>query len=493
MKISDKTPCTFDVTLNRLRGLTTPEEARQTNSFHFGLIVPPSPFVVPRGWEWIHVAPFEGPSIIAALLKGLGYKVTLLDQREIVDPDDLKTKIQDFDAIGFSTFGDSYNYTEAAVRICKELRPNIPVILGGPLITSAPEVIMESTLADYAVIGEGELTLIELMDFLTRNEHAKNIHQINGLLWKSAEGKVMRNAGRAQITDLDAIPFQDFSVWDRFKGKDIPEIYLSYSRGCIANCTFCYRAFPELNAKSTLRVRRELEYYKKYNFKMAWWNDLTFVTDKKYVHDLMDVALPVHDFRWTAFSRVVGIDVPVLKHMKDRGLDLVLYGMESVSKTVLNNYKKGITQNAIVDAIYMNREAQVKVGGLFIVGGPHDNKETMKQLIDFCDEFKEVTRVKYLSAIPGTQDFANFLKNGKIKSTLDHLDWLSREQSVEEDIIQPGFVKFTDHLTHEELREIYVKINNKIEQRPYDYNNPDNIFLEKPDAKFYKRPILQAR
>src|ERR1700736_2749416 len=113
------------------------------------------------------------------------------------------------------------------------------------------------------------------------------------------------------MKDLDAIPFQDFSVWVSFKGRDIPEIYLSYLRGCIANCTFCYRAFPKLNVKSVERVRRELAHYKQYGFHMAWWNDLTFVTDKDYVHQLMDGALTVHDFRWTAFSRVVGIDVPV--------------------------------------------------------------------------------------------------------------------------------------------------------------------------------------
>lgn len=480
----------FDVTLNRLKNLPLPHEARQTSSLHFGLIVPPSPFVMPYGWEWAHTAPFEGPSMIAGLLKGLGYKVTLLDQREIYEPEDLKSKVMNFDMIGISTFGDSFNYLKKACEVIKEVRPDIPIVLGGPLITSHPLLIMENVKADYAVCGEGELTLTEFMDWFTKNSFAKPIEKINGLVYRNPAGKLVKNMDRAQIEDQDALPFQDFTVWDRFKQDNIiPEIFMSYSRGCVANCTFCYRAFPNLNAKSVERVRREIEYYKQFKFRFSWWSDLTYITDKDYTNKLTDNAWSAHDFRSVIFSRVNGIDVPVLKRMRDRGLDLVLYGMESVSKATLNAYHKGQTKNAIIDCININREAQVKIGGLFIIGAPTDTKEVMQETIDFCSEFKEITRVKYLSAITGTQDYHRFVKEGIIKDELAHLDWLSRERSVEEDIDQPGFIKFTPHLTHEELKEVYRKINGNIEKRPYDYRNPLNIYLDKPEAKFFKRPV----
>lgn len=480
----------FDVTLNRLKKLPLPHEAKQTSSLHFGLIVPPSPFVMPYGWEWAHTAPFEGPSMIAGLLKGLGYKVTLLDQREIYEPEDLKNKIANFDIIGISTFGDSFNYLRRACEVIKEARPNVPIILGGPLITSHPLFILKHVKADYAVLGEGELTLTEFMDYFTKNQHAKPLEQINGLAYRDPFGTPIKNAPRAQIEDQDALPFQDFSVWDRFKKDNvIPEIFMSYSRGCIADCTFCYRAFPKLNVKSPERVRKEIEYYSQFKFRFSWWSDLTYITDKDYTNRLTDEAWSAHDFRSVIFSRVTGIDVPVLKRMRDRGLDLVLYGMESVSKSTLNAYRKGQTKNAIIDCININREAQIKIGGLFIIGAPTDTKEVMQETVDFCQEFKEITRVKYLSAIPGTQDYHRFVKEGIIKDELAHLDWLSRERSVEEDIDQPGFIKFTPYLTNEELKETYRKINGNIEKRPYDYRNPLNIYLPKPEAKFFKRPV----
>ncbi|MBC7539734.1 MAG: cobalamin B12-binding domain-containing protein [Bacteriovorax sp.] len=481
----------FDPTLNRLLKLPRPHEAKQLSSLHFGLIVPPSPFVMPYGWEWANTAPFEGPSMIAGLLKGLGYKVTLLDQREIYEPEDLATKISDFDMIGISTWGDGFNYLRKACEVIKAVKPNVPIVLGGPLITSLPLVIMKHLKADYAICGEGELTLTEFMDWYTKNQFAKPIEKINGLVFRDPAGNLVKNTARAQIEDQDALPYQDFSVWDRFK-KDsiIPEIFMSYSRGCIANCTFCYRAFPNLNVKSVERVRQEIEYYaQQYKFRFVWWSDLTYITDKDYTNRLTDEAWSAHDFRSVVFSRVTGIDVPVLKRMRDRGLDLVLYGMESVSKATLSNYHKGTSKNAIIDCININREAQVKIGGLFIVGAPTDTREVLQETIDFCAEFKEITRVKYLSAITGTQDYFRFLKEGVIKDELTHLDWLSRERSVEEDILQPGFIKFTPHMTHEELREVYQKINGNIEKRPYDYRNPLNHYLPTPDAKFFKRPV----
>jgi hypothetical protein len=57
---------------------------------------------------------------------------------------------------------------------------------------------------------------------------------------------------------------------------------------------------------------------------------------------------------------------------------------------------------------------------------------------------------------------------------------------VEEDVDQPGFVKFTPHLTKNELRQIYHDINYRIEVRPYDYRSSENVYLEEAE-KFIKR------
>ena len=473
-------------TMRRVAELPLPHEATVQLQTAVGLIVPPSVFVVPRGWEWTHTAPFEGPSILASLIKGLGYSFRLFDQRDQFDPELLRGQTAGYDIIGISVWGDSFNYVRTVVALLKEENPSRPVVLGGPLATAIPQLLLETTQADFVVAGEGELTLTELLDHLTGNEFAMPQQEILGLSWRDGTGEIKSNPPRPQLTDLDIVPFQDFSVWERFQGKVIPELYLSYSRGCACNCTFCYRAFPKLSYKSVERVKKEVDYYAASGFQMAWWNDLTFVTDRSYVHRLMHTIFNDHSFRWTAFSRVTGLDEATLLLMKEKGLDIVLYGMESVSSAVLDGYRKGISRSAMIDTIQLHRKCGVKIGGLFIVGAPDDDRQGMEELIAFCNEFKEVTRVKYLSALPGTDFYRQCLQEGLIVDEVQHLEWLSEEQSVEEDIDHSGFVKFTSHLSKEELRSIYRDINYRIEVRPYNYRNQDNLFLEDGE-KFVKR------
>ncbi len=479
-------PVNSPETIARVAALPLPHQAVAVHDTSVALLVPPSVFVVPRGWEWAHTAPFEGPSILATLIRGLGYHFRLFDQREEFDPEHVRGLTGDFDIIGISVYGDSFNYVRDVVRILKEERPDRPVILGGPLATAIPQLLLETTQADFVVAGEGELTTIELLDFLTCNRFALPVHQIFGLTWRDESGHIKTNYPRPQLDDLDVIPFQDFSVWERFKGKAIPELYLSYSRGCPCNCTFCFRAFPELRYKSVERVKKEIDYYSSSGFKMAWWNDLNFVTDRAHVHRLMNTIFQNHSFRWTAFNRVTGMDEETLLLMKEKGLDLVLYGMESVSKSVLKDYHKGTSKNAMIDTIHLHRKCGVKIGGLFIIGAPADDQQSMTELVQFCDEFQEVTRVKYLSALPGTEFYRQCLRDGLIKDEVRHLEWLSEEQSVEEDVEHPGFVLFTTHLTKAELRQMYRDINYRIEVRPYDYSNEENLFLDEAE-KFQKR------
>lgn len=473
-------------TYKRLSNLPLPHEAKQTIEQNFALIVPPSPFVVPVGWEWTHTAPFEGPSVIASVVKGLGFGFKLIDQREDFNTENIRSKIKGFDFIGIATYEDSFPYQKRIIEIIKEENPAAIVILGGPLVTSVPELLMKNTKADFTVIGEGELTIIELLDYLSSSGDVLLLNEIMGLAWKDNSGNVFMNKPREQMKDLDAVPFQDLSVWDRFKDKDIAEIYLSTTRGCPHACSFCFRAMPKYREKSVENVRKEIEYLKKFNFKHAWINDLTFNVDDKRTHHLLDEAFTAYKFSWNSFNRVTNVNLEILKKMKDRGCDIILYGFEAISQEILNSYRKGITQNDMINAIMLTREAGIKVGGLFIIGAPEETKDSIEFIINFCKEFKEITRVKYLSALPGTPLYYQLIKDGYITDEIEHLDFLSREQSIEEDIDEKGFLFMAHNITKDQLREAYNTINERIEVRPYRYWEKGNTYLDSPE-KFQKR------
>jgi len=473
-------------TYTRLLKIAESVDFKKKHDIKIGIIVPPSPFVVPNGWEFVHRAPFEGPSIIAAILRGLGLDVVLLDQRENFDAEILKGgALKDLDIVAVVTYEDSFPFIKKVIEIAKQEDHMRSVILGGPLVTSVPQLIMNNTLADYGVIGEGELTIIELMDFIMKRRGAFAVKEIKGLAWKDSEGRVILNPRRLQMHNLDAIPLQDFSVWPHVQNTGIvPEIYMTSSRGCPGHCTFCFRTMPLLRYKSAARVRRELLYLKKYKYRFVWWNDLTFIDSKKRVHRLMDEAFKDIDFRWSCFTRADGVDLKILKHMRKHGCDIVMYGFESITKEILNYFRKKVSTHQIIKAITLTRKAGLKVGGLFIVGGPGETKESLKRTIDFCKKFKEITRVKYMSALPGTPLYYDAIKKNIIKNEIEHLYFLARERSVEEDKI----LNFTE-LPEKDLRQAYQEINQRIEMRPYEYWNPANYYLSEP-KKFQRRPII---
>ena len=473
-------------TYARLLKIAGAKDFKKKHNMKIGILVPPSCFVVPCGWEFVHRAPFEGPSVIAAVLKGMGFSVAVLDQREDFDPGALAGgPLKKVDILMVSTYEDSFPYIKRAIQIAKDEDSNRPVILGGPLVTSLPKLIMQNTLADFAVIGEGELTTIELFDHLIKNKMALALKDIRGLSWKNAQGGVVLNRRRMQMHNLDAVPFQDFSVWPSVqKTGVVPEIFMTSSRGCPGHCTFCFRAMPLLRYKSPLRVRRELLYLKRYKYRFAWWSDLTFIDSKPRVHKLLDQAFRGIDFRWSCFTRVDGLDLKILKHMRECNCDIVMYGFESITEKILDYFRKKVSRSQITRAILLTHQAGLKVGGLFIIGAPGETTASLKRTIAFCKRFKEVTRVKYMSALPGTPLYYDALRKGVIKNELEHLYFLAKERSVESD----QFLNFTG-LSARALRKAYRQINRQIEVRPYEYDNPDNQYLQRPQA-FKKRPLI---
>ncbi|MDD5560813.1 MAG: radical SAM protein [Candidatus Omnitrophica bacterium] len=477
----DNTP-----TYARLQRIALAKNFKKLHNIKVGIIVPPSCFVVPNGWEFVHRAPFEGPSVIAAVLKGLGLDVVLLDQRENFNPEFLAGgPLKHLDIVAVATYEDSFPFLKRVVEIAKKEENNRPVILGGPLVSSVPRLIMDNTLADYAVIGEGELTVIELFDFILKRRKALDANEIRGLAWRNSDGQVVINPRRAQIRNLDTVPFQDFSVWPHVQeSRVVPEIYMSSSRGCPGHCTFCFRAMPALRYKSPKRVHNELLHLKRFKYRFVWWNDLTFIDSKIRVHKLMTEAFEGIDFRWSCFTRVDGLDLKVLKAMMEHGCDIVMYGFESITKKVLGYFRKSVSKEQIIKAIMLTRKAGIKVGGLFIIGGPGETRASLKRTVDFCKKFKEVTRVKYMSAIPGTILYYDAVKKGIIKDELKHLYFLAKEQSVEDDEI----LSFTK-LPEQELRKVYHGINQLIEMRPYEYCNPVDHYLKEP-KNFKKRSLV---
>lgn len=97
------------------------------------LVVGPSPFTMPRGWEFFLTSPYEGVSYIATVLHNAGYPVKIIDVRYDKHPLESAHRqiLESCDVLGLATYEDCYPFLEQLIREVKHSRPRMPIIAGG--------------------------------------------------------------------------------------------------------------------------------------------------------------------------------------------------------------------------------------------------------------------------------------------------------------------------------------------------------------------------
>jgi anaerobic magnesium-protoporphyrin IX monomethyl ester cyclase len=420
MREQDLCPATTDPTLPR-----------------FTLVVGPSPFTMPRGWEFFLTSPYEGATYISSVLHNAGYPVRIVDVRYVVNP--LQAAFDQImegtDVLGLCTFEDNFPFCRELMSMVREAAPAIPIICGGSLVTSVPNVFMENTNCDIAVISEGEITILELMGHYAAGNWDIELPNIRGILYRAPDGLVRRTPPRGQMMDLDALPRMRLDLWPQSNGPMglQPQIITSYSRGCKMDCSFCYRTTPQVRAKSPAKLDADLEWLKsRYGVEFAFFVDLTFSSHRQQTVEVCDV-IKDHDLRWTCLTRCADMDEPRINAMRESGADIILYGVESLGSEVLREARKGNSENITVRAMRTTFEGGVRFGALLIVGLPNESEESLSHMVEFAEKYNHVTRVKYLSAMPGTTVYQQAVQSGLMRSEVDHLNWLSIEQALHED------------------------------------------------------------
>jgi anaerobic magnesium-protoporphyrin IX monomethyl ester cyclase len=117
-------------------------------------------------------------------------------------------------------------------------------------------------------------------------------------------------------------------------------------------------------------------------------------------------------------------------------------------------------------------DAGVRFGALLIVGLPNETEESLTHMIEFAEQYNHVTRVKYLSAMPGTTVYKQSIERGLMRSEVDHLNWLSIEQALHED----EFLNVTT-LPEQACRDAYKRIYDAYQPGPVmDFKHwPENF------------------
>lgn len=368
-----------------------------------------------------------GLMYVASSLRHSSFKVRILDCTFMRDLSEAEQAIRESDApyVGIHAMITLTRNAVALAKVAKSAGKT--VIYGGPDPSTAPEKYLKKGYGDYVVIGEGEKTVIELLEALNGVEMPLDVE---GLAFLSGDGSIITTPPRELERDLDSIhlPARDLIDNERYKhiwrtdhGYALTSVMTT--RGCPYGCFFCSEKLVfgrRYTIRSSNNVVEELEdIVRSHGYDRVWFADDIFPLRKERTLEICNEIINRGlRFMWSCLARADLVDEEALAAMRRAGCEIVFFGVESGSQRMLDAMNRMMTIEQILDGISAAKRVGLKVHAFMMVGFPGENYESLKQTIDFLkqmnpDEFSFT--VAY--PLPGTELFH------MVESIDEQLEW----------------------------------------------------------------------
>lgn len=448
--------------------------------FKILFIVPHHAFGIDKELGMNQKGPPLGIAYLSAYVKRSGIESRIFDLRAYKRPLlSLRDAISEYrpDLIGINIHCTSEMNDGALIAEgIKESGYDIPIVVGGSHPSALPEDTIERFKSiDYVVYGEGELTLIELIESLKKNR--EGLEEIRGLAYRQS-GETRKNPPRELISDIDNLPMPDFSGFPfdeykphYFKGIEIPVIT---ARGCPNRCVFCYQPMGHnVRVRSYQYVVEEIERdIKEYGATQIFFADDTLTIEPEYTIKLFNEIKRrgLDRVRYIASTRIDRVNKDMLKAMKEANVFSIVYGAESGNQMILNGIRKGFTIEQTEQAIRWTKEAGIKVDTNFILGLPYETEETIRQTLDFIMKLDpDFLNLAILAPFPNTEVYEwakkgigglrlksdSFSATGRIVGNTLELESVDRARL--EYYQTTGYIRF--YLRPSRIRNLFYKVD----------------------------------
>lgn len=402
-----------------------------------------------------------GVAYLASTLEKADIEVSIEDQVATGDSTEMllkKIKTYHPQVIGISCLTATLSAIAKLVKSIKDYFPGIKIIQGNIHATMFSEGILKSNLADVVVRGEGEETILEVVEALKDNRNFKNI---KGISFK-INGEIINNTSRDLIADLDKLPYPAWHLLDLNLYLRQPMLG-SYnrvlmpilgSRGCPYHCIFCSqdKMYDRPRYRKTAQIINEIEHNMcKYNVNGFVFMDAFFPFSVKHGLEFCQ-ALQKRKLdkkiRWMAENRVDKVSYDLLVEMGKTGCELMMYGFEVGNQQVLDSLNKKTTILQAKEAMRATKKAGINTLGLFVLGVPGETKETCIETIKFAKELDcDIVKFNIATPLPGSKFFEDSIKNNpKVLGLTDRFHaWADWADSSGEIIYAP------ERMTRQEL------------------------------------------
>jgi radical SAM superfamily enzyme YgiQ (UPF0313 family) len=389
--------------------------------------------------------PYGAMAIVQTLIKA-GF-----DQTFLYDIDGLRPSFSDIkkhflkekpDVVGISgVVSTAYNYIKDLIKLIREVLPETIIIVGGNVAANS-EILHKICGVEYCVIGEGELSSVELLNYIqnirpkrSTNDQEELLKKILGITFLDKKGVVhftgyTKNIPAEELYDLDYdILERDTDVskyildpWSYTSFGYDPRSYepkrknkklatLVSTKGCVAKCTFCHRWDHNIRfVPVDLIIERIKKLQTRYNVGFITFSDENWGSSKNWNDEFIEKIAPL-DILWRVGGvRTKSVSLELLQKMRAAGCVNVQYGMETGSQTMLNIMEKKLKLEDNINAAKWTYEAKLHTVYAIVFAMPGETPQTIKETADFlkyCTEFLPDPpygrlSINRLEALPGT-------------------------------------------------------------------------------------------
>ncbi|MCZ2393077.1 MAG: B12-binding domain-containing radical SAM protein [Chitinophagales bacterium] len=386
-----------------------------------------------------------GLSLIAGVLKKAGHKVKLIDAapydtvypfrekifteekgsiRDIIikglSYEDIIARIpHDVEMVGVSCmFTTDWISDRSLIEHIKIKFPKAIIVSGGEHMTAIPEISLKQCPSlQIAIIGEGEDTILDLVDAI---EQGKNLENVKGIVYKNENNEIIVNPRRARMVDIRNTPYPaweelDLTLYPKHTGNTATLPILA-TRGCPFQCTFC--SSPIMwGTKYIMRTPEEVITEMRYNIEHFHTNsfdffDLTAIIKKNWV---IEFAKLIKEEKLTIFWRIPAgtrseaIDEEVTKALFESGCRFITYAPESGSVRLLKEIKKKVNLENLKQSMTFSKKNGLAVYSNMMIALPeetfYDQLQTMKFLMQLAKIGVDDIALAFYRFYPGSQLF----------------------------------------------------------------------------------------
>lgn len=359
-----------------------------------------------------------------------------------------------YDVILTGSIVTHYKWMKWLTHVIKKWQPSCLIVMGNSVAGSAPEVFLRHSACDVAVIGEGEITAVEV---LRAYKEGRAFSEVEGIAYLAEDGTFIKTP-RRKACNINDLPMVDWSPFDverylsmgrtafgrRYRpGEEPRAMPVSTARGCVFKCTFCHYVFwddPYRHRSATKileEVRRNIDVYGA-NY-INFWDDLSFSSIKQ-AEAIADAILASGlKFDWSAAVRVDLFGNPatpeedrlrVASKFRQAGCTSLGFSLESGNQQILEMMNKRIRADYFLEQVRILKRVGITCNISVVFGYPIETAESIKETFDLCLKAGLYPSIGFLLPLPYTGMYAYAKEHGYITDEDAYLDSITERQDI---------------------------------------------------------------